>query len=378
MFSKLLRKAFLRHKYKQDFRANIAKMIKNFEQLKRLISNDIGIDLGTANTLVYLHGKGVVLNEPSVVAVNQKTGRVVAVGKDAKNMLGRTPAHIVAVRPLVDGVISDFEVTEEMITYLLNKAQKQNKKLLGPRVVVGVPSGITNVEIRAVRDATKNAGASEVYIVEEPMAAAIGMRLPILEPVGNMIIDIGGGTSDIAVISLGGVVRAKNLHVAGDKLNNDIMSYVRSEFKILIGEKTAENIKISIGAILPGDEPLESTIRGRDLISGLPREVVITDSDIREAISQSISTLIEGIKEVLETTPPEVLADVMQRGIFLAGGGALIKGLAELIQEYTKIPVHIALDPLTAVARGTGIILENMEMYKDVLITNKDELPPKK
>lgn len=376
--TELDRLLFERYEEKKTLCVTIPKMIKNFEQLKRLISNDIGIDLGTANTLVYLHGKGVVLNEPSVVAVNQKTGRVVAVGKDAKNMLGRTPAHIVAVRPLVDGVISDFEVTEEMITYLLNKAQKQNKKLLGPRVVVGVPSGITNVEIRAVRDATKNAGASEVYIVEEPMAAAIGMRLPILEPVGNMIIDIGGGTSDIAVISLGGVVRAKNLHVAGDKLNNDIMSYVRSEFKILIGEKTAENIKISIGAILPGDEPLESTIRGRDLISGLPREVVITDSDIREAISQSINTLIEGIKEVLETTPPEVLADVMQRGIFLAGGGALIKGLAELIQEYTKIPVHIALDPLTAVARGTGIILENMEMYKDVLITNKDELPPKK
>lgn len=353
-------------------------MIKNLEQFKRLISNDIGIDLGTANTLVYMHGKGVVINEPSVVAVNQKTGRVVAVGKDAKQMLGRTPAHIVAVRPLVDGVISDFEVTEEMITYLLNKAQKHNKKLLGPRVVVGVPSGITNVEIRAVRDATKNAGASEVYIVEEPMAAAIGMRLPILEPVGNMIIDIGGGTSDIAVISLGGVVRSKNLRIAGDKLNNDIMSYVRSEFKILIGEKTAENIKISIGAILPGDEPLEATIRGRDLISGLPREVVITDSDIREAISQSINTLVDGVKEVLETTPPEVLADVMQRGLFLAGGGALIKGLAEIIAEYTKIPVYVAPDPLTAVARGTGIILENMEMYKDVLITNKDELPPKK
>jgi len=353
-------------------------MIKNFEQFKRWISNDIGIDLGTANTLVYLHGKGIVINEPSVVAINQKTGRVVAVGKDAKQMLGRTPGHIIAVRPLVDGVISDFEVTEEMITYLLNKAQKNNKKLLGPRVVVGVPSGITNVEIRAVRDATKNAGASEVYIVEEPMASAIGMRLPVMEPIGNMVIDIGGGTSDIAVISLGGVVRSKNLRIAGDKLNDDIISYVRSEFKILIGEKTAENIKMSIGAILPGDAPLEASIKGRDLISGLPREVVITDSDIREAISQSINTLIESIKEVLETTPPEVLADVMQRGIYLAGGGALIKGLSELIEEYTKISVHIAPDPLTAVCRGTGIILENMEMYKDVLITNKDELPPKK
>src|SRR3989344_1796268 len=353
-------------------------MIKNFEQFKRLLSNDIGIDLGTANTLVYLRGKGIVLNEPSVVAVNQKTGRVVAVGKDAKQMLGRTPGHIVAIRPLVDGVISDFEVTEEMITYLLNKAQKHNKKLLGPRVVVGVPSGITNVETRAVRDACKNAGASEVYIVEEPMAGAIGIRLPIHEPIGNMVIDIGGVTSDIAVISLGGVVRSKNVRIAGDKLNNDIISYVRSEFKILIGEKTAENIKISIGAILPSDVPLEASIKGRDLISGLPREVVITDSDIREAISQSIDTLIESVKEVLGITPPEILSDVMQRGVFLSGGGALISGLPELISEYTKMEVHITPDPLTAVCRGTGIILENMEMYKDVLIANEDELPPKK
>lgn len=353
-------------------------MIKSIEQMKRYLSNDIGIDLGTANTLVYLSGKGIVLNEPSVVAINQKTGQVVAVGKDAKQMLGRTPLHIVAVRPLVDGVISDFEVTEEMITYLLNKAQKGNPKLLGPRVVVGVPSGITNVEIRAVRDATKNAGASEVHIIEEPMAAALGMRLPVLEPTGNMIVDIGGGTTDIAVISLGGVVRSKNLRVAGDKLNNDIISYMRSEFKILIGEKTAEEIKISIGAILPGDLPLEAPVKGRDLITGLPREVVITDSDIREAISQSINTLVEGIKEVLEITPPEILSDVMQKGIFLAGGGALIKGLSELIEDYTKIPVHIAPDPLTAVCRGTGVILDNMELYKDILITNKDELPPKK
>ncbi len=353
-------------------------MIKNFEQVKRFLSNDIGIDLGTANTLVYLRGKGIVLNEPSVVALNQKTGRVVAVGTDAKNMLGRTPGHIVAIRPLVDGVISDFEVTEEMITYLLNKAQKDNKKLLGPRVVVGVPSGITNVEIRAVRDATKNAGASEVHIVEEPMATAIGIRLPVMEPVGNMVIDIGGGTSDIAVISLGGVVRSKNLRIAGDKLNNDIISYIRSEFKILIGEKTAENVKISIGAVLPGDTLLEATIRGRDLISGLPREVVVTDSDIREAISQSINTLIDSTKEVLEITPPEILSDIMQRGIYVAGGGALIKGLAEIISEYTKIPVHIAPEPLTAVCRGTGIILENMEFYRDILIANEDELPPKK
>ncbi len=352
--------------------------MKNIKDIKRLLSNDIGIDLGTANTLVYVRGRGIVINEPSVVAVNQKTGRVVAVGSDAKMMLGRTPTHIVAVRPLVDGVISDFEVTEEMITYLLNKAQKDNKKLLGPRVVVGVPSGITNVEIRAVRDATRNAGASEVYIVEEPMAAAIGIRLPVLDPVGSMIIDIGGGTSDIAVISLGGVVRSKNLRIAGDKLNNDIISYVRNEFKILIGEKTAEQVKISIGAIVSGEEGVEAPIRGRDLISGLPREVVLTDADVREAISSSINTLVEATKEVLETTPPEVLSDVMHRGIYLTGGGALIKGLDALLSEYAKMPVYVAPDPLTAVCRGTGIILENLELYKDVLIGNEDDLPPKK
>jgi len=337
--------------------------------------HDIGIDLGTANTLVYMRGQGVIINEPSVVAVNQKTGRVVAVGGQAKQMLGRTPAHIVAVKPLVDGVISDFEVTEEMITYLLNTAQKNNRKLLGPRVVVGVPSGITNVEIRAVRDATRNAGASEVHIVEEPMAAAIGMRLPVKDPVGSMVIDIGGGTSDIAVISLGGVVRAKNLRIAGDKLNQDIISYIRAEFKILIGEKTAENIKIAIGAVIPENAPLEASVKGRDLVTGLPREVVITDSDVREAIGQSIGALIEASREVLETTPPEVLSDIMNRGIFIAGGGALIKGLAELVESELKIPVHMATDPLTAVARGTGVILEDMEGFADVLIQSEDELP---
>ncbi len=348
-----------------------------FEKLRRLVSNDIGIDLGTANTLVYVRGAGVDINEPSVVAVNQKTGRVVAVGGEAKQMLGRTPAHIVAVRPLVDGVISDFEVTEEMITYLLNKAQKETKKMFGPRVVVGVPSGITNVEIRAVRDATRNAGAGEVHIVEEPMAAAIGMRLPVREPVGSMVIDIGGGTSDIAVISLGGVVRSKNLRIAGDKLNNDIIAYIRSEFKILVGEKTAEDIKIAIGSVIPGDVPLEASVKGRDLITGLPREVIITDADVREAISLSIASLVESTREVLETTPPEVLSDIMNRGIYLAGGGALIKGLAELLEEEIKIPIHVAADPLTTVARGTGLILEDLDGFAEVLIQNEDELPTK-
>jgi rod shape-determining protein MreB len=354
-------------------------MIKNLkEKAFQFLSNVIGIDLGTANTLVYLRGKGIVVNEPSVVAVNQKTGRVVAVGTQAKDMLGRTPGHIVAVRPLVDGVISDFEVTEEMIAYLVKKAEMYSKKMLGPRVVVGVPSGVTNVEIRAVRDATKNAGAREVYIVEEPMAGAIGIRLPVNDPVGNMVIDIGGGTTDIAIISLGGIVRSKNLRVAGDKLNTDIISYIRNEFKILIGEKTAEQIKIDIGSVLPSDEPMEATIRGRDLITGLPREVVITDSDIREAMAQSIDNLVESTKEVLETTPPEILSDVMHRGIYLVGGGALIKGLDRLLNETLKIPVYIADDPLTAIARGTGIVLEDLDGYKEALIQNEDELPPKK
>lgn len=346
------------------------------ERLRRIFSHDIGIDLGTANTLVYVRGQGIVVNEPSVVAVNQKTGRVVAVGTAAKEMLGRTPAHIAAIKPLTDGVISDFEVTEEMLAYLLGRLEG-SKRLFGPRVVIGVPSGITSVEIRAVRDAAKNAGASEVHIVEEPMAAAIGMRLPVHEPAGNMIIDIGGGTSDIALISLGGMVRSKNLRVAGDRFNQDIISYVRSQFKILIGEKTAESVKIAIGSVLPGDTPLEARVRGRDLVTGLPREVVITDADMREALSQSMEALVNATREVLETAPPDILSDVIERGIYLAGGGALIQGLATLIEEELNIPVHVAPDPLTAVARGTGIILEDLDTYRELLVEHEDELPQK-
>ncbi len=348
-----------------------------FTKLYKLFSNDIGIDLGTANTLVYLKGKGIVISEPSVVAVNKKTGQIVAIGAEAKQMLGRTPPHIEAVRPLVDGVVSDFEVTEEMLAYLLGKVEKMSPKFFRPRVVIGVPSGITSVEVRAVYDAAKNAGAREVHIVEEPTAAAVGIRLPIHDPVGSMIVDIGGGTTDIAIISLGGIVQSKNLIIAGDKLNVDIMTYFRNEFKLLIGEKTGENIKIAIGSVLPLPEPVETEVRGRDLVTGLPRQVVVTDSDIREAISASINTLVEGIREVLETTPPEILSDVMHRGIVLTGGGSLIKGLPELIQKAIKMPVHISEDPLTAVARGTGVILENLEKYKDVLIDTQYDLPPR-
>ncbi len=350
-------------------------MLKNLQnRFFPLISNDVGIDLGTANTLVYLRGKGIVVFEPSVVAVNQKTGQVVAVGEAAKAMLGRTPGHLQAVRPLIDGVVSDFEATEEMLAYLINRAQGVSRRMLGPRAVIGVPSGITNVEIRAVKDAAQNAGAREVHIVEEPMAAALGIRLPVREAMGSMLVDIGGGTSDIAVLSLGGIVRSKNLRIAGDKLNQDIISYVRSEFKILIGEKTAEDVKIAIGSVIEGGEHLEALIRGRDLITGLPREIVITDSDIREAISQSMDTLVEAVREVLETTPPEILSDIMRSGIVLVGGGALLKGLAPLLAQWLKVPVVVADDPLTAVARGTGVILENLDAYRDVFLEHDDDI----
>jgi rod shape-determining protein MreB len=342
-----------------------------FKKFYNSFSNDIGIDLGTANTLVYLRGHGIVINEPSVVAVNHKTGQIVAVGMEAKQMLGRTPPHIRAVRPIVDGVISDFEVTEEMLAYLINKAEKISKKFFRPRVVIGVPSGITNVEGRAVYDAAKSAGAREVHLVEEPMAAAIGIRLPVKEPVGSMIVDIGGGTTDIAVISLSGIVRSVNLKIAGDKFNTDIIGYLRDEFKLLIGEKTAESVKIAIGSVAPG-EPMEAEVRGRDLVTGLPREVVITDADIREAMGQSILGLIDGIKEVLETTPPEILGDIMHRGIVLSGGGALLHGLDVLLQNMLKIPVTVTEDPLTAVARGAGIVLEDLDYYKEVLLPDYD------
>jgi rod shape-determining protein MreB len=350
-----------------------------FDKFYKLFSNDIGIDLGTATTLVYVAGRGIIINEPSVVAVNQKTGQIVAIGHEAKKMLGRTPAHVSAVRPLVDGVISDFEVTQEMLFYFIKKVQEKGKFgfFARPRVVIGVPSGITNVEARAVRDAAKNAGAREVYLVEEPMAAAIGVKMPIHEPVGNMIIDIGGGTTDIAVISLNGIVTSKNVRLAGDRLNQDIIEYARDEFKILLGEKTAEDVKIAIGSVSKSSEGLEATIRGRDLITGLPREVVVTDSDIKEAILKSIQTLVSATREVIEQTPPELVSDIMHRGIVMVGGGAFLRGFAKLLEQETKIPVYVAEDPLTAVVRGTGVVLENLENLKEVLVQHEDNIPPK-
>jgi len=344
------------------------------EKIYQKFSNKIGIDLGTVNTLVYLGGQGIVINEPSVVAVNQKTDQIVAVGADAKQMLGRTPAHIKAVRPLVDGVISDFEVTEEMLRYLINKAEAMNKKIFRPRVIVGVPVGVTSVETRAVYDAAKHAGARDVFIVEEPMAAAIGVGLPVMEPVGSMVVDIGGGTTDIAVISLGGIVKAKSLKVAGDRLNNDIITYLKDEFKLLIGERTADAVKIAIATAV-ASPTLEAEVRGRDLITGLPKAVILTDADIREAIRGALNILTEGVKEVLETTPPELLADVISRGITLVGGGALLRGLNDLLRQNLKVPVSVADDPLTAVARGTGVILENFNLYKDTLFTITSDEP---
>ncbi len=350
-------------------------MANNFlKKIYTKFSNDIGIDLGTANTLVYVKGKGVIINEPSVVALNTKTNRVVAVGAEAREMLGRNPEHIRVVRPLVDGVISDFDVTEEMLSYFIGKAEKLSPKFFRPRVVIGVPSGITNVEQRAVYDATHNAGAREVFIVEEPMAAAIGLDLPVHEAVGSMVIDIGGGTADIAVISLSGVVQSKNLKVAGDKLNNDIINYLRNEHKILVGEKTAEEIKIEIGGV-DMLEIVESTVRGRDIMTGLPRQIVITSHDMRIAIQDSINILIDGVKEVLEKTPPEVVSDIMQNGIYLVGGGAGINGLDYLLSHELDIPVRIGNEPLYAVVFGTGKILDDIDHYRQVLMHEDDEVP---
>jgi len=347
------------------------------DKFYNLFSNDIGIDLGTANTLVYVKGQGVIINEPSVVAVNQKTGQVVAVGHEAKRMVGRTPGHIVAVRPLIDGVISDFEITEEMLSYFIKKVYKDTSKFfVRPRVVIGVPSGITNVEIRAVRDAAINAGAREVHIVEEPMAAAIGVELPVHEPIGSMIIDIGGGTTDIAVLSLGGIVVSRNIRIAGDKFNQNIIQYARDEFKILLGEKTAEDAKCAVGSVSKNTGEIETIVRGRDLVTGLPREVGMTDTDIGEAIIKSVRTLVKAVKEVVEETPPELVSDIMHRGIVMMGGGSHLGGLRELIGAEIKMPVHVAEEPLLAVVMGIGIILDNIDKYKDVLVKHEDELPP--
>lgn len=337
-----------------------------------LFSTDIAIDLGTANTLVYVRGRGVVLNEPTVVAVNDKTNQVVAVGKGAKVMLGKTPAHIRTVRPLSHGVISDFEVTEELLTYLINKAQGGSARLFGPRVVIGVPTGVTNVQSRAVRDAARAAGAREIIILEEPVAGAIGAKLPVTEAVGTMVLDIGGGTTDIAVISLKGTVASKSSHVAGDRFNEHIIDYVRSEFKLGIGERTAEDVKIAIGAVIPLEEQMSRHIRGRDLATGLPREVTLTDMHVREALMPSLDALLDSMKEVIEATPPELLSDVLERGVTVFGGGALLRGLPEVLQKMLGVPVRVASDPLTTVVRGAGIVTEDPGPYVDFFVNEEN------
>jgi rod shape-determining protein MreB len=337
------------------------------KSLYQRFSNDIGIDLGTANTLVYLRGHGIIINEPSIVAINQKTGQIVAIGHEAKKMWGKTPSHIAIVRPLIEGVVSDFDMTEEMLAYFIRKAEKLSKKFFRPRIVIGVPSGVTNVEMRAVYDAAIDAGAREVFLVEEAMAAAIGVRLPVLEPQATFIVDIGGGTTDIALIALGGVVRSLNLRIAGDHFNERVIEYLRDEFKLLVGEPTAEAIKIELGSAIETDYQ-EIEVRGRDLVTGLPRALMVTDGDIREALTRPVGFLVTGIREVLETAPPEMMADILETGIILSGGGALLPGLAVLLSTELDLPIHIAEDALSAVARGTGIILENFEQYKGVFV----------
>lgn len=341
------------------------------KKLYQRFSNDIGIDLGTANTLVYLKGNGIIINEPSIVAVNQKTGQIVAIGHEAKEMWGKTPEHITIVRPLIEGVVSDFEMTEEMLAYFIRKAEKLSKKFFRPRVVIGVPSGITNVEMRAVYDAAIDAGAREVYLVEEAMASAIGVRLPVLSSQASFVVDIGGGTTDIALIALGGIVRSLNIRIAGDHFNARVTEYMRDEFKLLIGEQTAEQVKLELGSAIETDY-MEIEVRGRDLTTGLPRALIATDGDIREALGRPVSLLLAGLREVLETAPPEMVSDVIKSGIVLTGGGALLRGLGPLIEDEFKLPVFIAEDPLSAVARGTGVILQDFARYQGVLLALDD------
>ncbi len=348
-----------------------------FDRLFGKFSKNMGIDLGTANTLVYVQGKGIVINEPSVVAINNKTGQILAIGNDAKKMVGKTPSHIVAQRPLVQGVISDFEVTEQMLRYFIEKVHAENFTLIPrPIVVIGIPCGVTEVEKRAVEDAALNAGARKAFLIEEPMAAAIGAKLPIQDAAGSMVVDIGGGTTEVAVISLGGIVVSKSLRIAGDVLNENIIQYARDEFNLLLGERTAEEIKISVGSALEIENPLEAEMRGRDLVTGLPKKVMVTDEQIRHAMAHSVRTLVNNIRGTIEETPPELLADIMDKGIVLAGGGALLRGLDKLIEQQTEIPVHVADDPLTCVVRGTGVVLEDIETLKEVLIATPSHQAP--
>ena len=336
--------------------------------LAGLFSNDLAIDLGTANTLVYVRGEGIVMNEPSIVAIHQADHSVLAVGHEAKAMLGRTPGNITAIRPLKDGVIADFDVTEKMLHYFINKVHRR-RTLVHPRIVIGVPSGITQVEKRAVRDSAMQAGAREVYLIEEPMAAAIGAGLPIQEPGGNMIVDMGGGTTEVAVISLSGIVYSKSVRIAGDEMDEAIVQYIKKHYNLLVGERRAEEIKIALGSAHP--EALERSsieVKGRDLVDGVPKTLVITDEEIREALREPVMTIVETVRTCLERTPPELAADIIEKGVVLTGGGALLRGMDWLLHHVTQLPVRVADDPLSCAARGAGRALDDLELLKKVAI----------
>lgn len=333
-----------------------------------IFSKDMGIDLGTANSLVYLKGKGIVLREPSVVAIQRDNGYVLAVGEEAKQMIGRTPGNIIAIRPMRDGVIADFDITQSMIKYFINKSLRGRAFLIRPRVVVSVPSGVTAVEERAVREAALQAGAREAYLIEEPMAASIGAGLPVHEPTGNMIVDIGGGTTEVAVISLGGIVTSRSARKAGDAMDDAIIQHVKKTYNLMIGERTAEEIKVQIGTAYPLDTVETYEVRGRDLISGLPKTIEVTSEEIYKALSEPVASIVDAIKNTLELTPPELSADIMDRGIVMAGGGSLLRGLDHLVSEQTGMPVHLAEEPLVAVAYGTGRVLDNIHILRKVII----------
>ena len=330
-----------------------------------LFSNDIGIDLGTANSLVYVKDRGIVLREPSVVAIQTGTNRVLAVGNEAKRMLGRTPGNITAIRPMKDGVIADFEITEAMLRYFIRKVQS-NRIMIRPRIIISVPSGITEVEKRAVKDSATHAGAREVYLIEEPMAAAIGVGLPVQEPAGNMIVDIGGGTTEVALISLAGIVFCRSVRVGGDEMDEAIIQYMKRVYNLMIGERSAEQIKISVGSAYPLPEETSIEVKGRDLVAGLPKTLTLTSEEVREALHEPIVTIIEAIRFTLERCPPELAADLVDRGIVLAGGGALLRGIDKLITEQTGLPVHVADDPLSAVAEGTGMVLNELKFLRKI------------
>ncbi len=348
-----------------------AKKVINY--ILGLLSNDIGIDLGTASTLVYAKGEGIVLCEPSVVAVERGTSHVLAVGEEAKRMLGRTPGNIIAIRPMRDGVITDFEITEAMLRHFIRRVRHRRFQIR-PRIVIAIPSGITEVEKRAVKESAERAGAREVYLVEEPIAAAIGVGLPIQEPIGNMIIDIGGGTTEIAVISLSGTVFSKSIRIGGDEMNEAIIEYLKKTYNLMVGERTAEDIKIKIGSAYPLEEEMTLEVKGRDLVAGLPKTVTITSEEVREALQEPLRAILEITKISLERTPPELAADLIEHGIVMAGGGSLLRGLDKIISEETGLPVHVADDPLTAVAKGTGTILNEIRYLKKVTVGIKSEI----